>query len=147
MSKYKPGEHPNSVATRFSKENQPEGKGRKKGTRSWDAVFRKLNNSPEFMKTFVKSLPPEWNDIVNNTPAEVIAAGFIMSVSKEVVKHVMEGKPLPKDVRESIIQLNKLGYGDKVVIEPDQSVFDKININFSVVQSARTEDELNGKSE
>ena len=30
MAEYSPGQHPNSIATRFSSENQPANKGRKK---------------------------------------------------------------------------------------------------------------------
>lgn len=147
MAEYSPGQHPNSIATRFSSENQPANKGRKKGTRSWDAVFRKVLNSKEFQKTYLKTLPGQWNDIIENTPAELIAAGFIMSVSKEVAKAVQEDKPLPKEVRDAIMQLNKLGFGDKVVVEPDESVFDKVNLNFNVIQSARTEDTLSDETE
>ena len=76
-----------------------------------------------------------------------MAAGFIMSVSKEVAKAVQEDKLLSKDVRDAIMQLNKLGFGDKVVVEPDESIFDKVNLNFNVIQSARTEDTLSDETE
>lgn len=147
MAEYSPGQHPNSIATRFSSENQPANKGRKKGTRSWDAVFRKVLNNKEFQKTYLKTLPAQWNDIIENTPAELMAAGFVMSVSKEVAKAVQEDKLLSKDVRDAIMQLNKLGFGDKVVVEPDESIFDKVNLNFNVIQSARTEDTLSDETE
>lgn len=138
-----------SPATRFTSTNQPKNKGRKKGSRNFSTSFRKLMTNEKFAKSIIGKTPEQWEGIVDNIPTDVIAAVVVAKIQQAAVTEMVEnpGVPPSKELRESILLLNKLGYGEKVVIEPEESVFERVNLNFNVVQSARTEDELDGLSE
>lgn len=108
-------------------------KGPKKGCRNWSTIFHKLMGNEDFLHTIVKSLPKNWQDIVEDTPAELIAAGLVATIAKGVAKSLKEEKPLPKDIRDAITLLNKIGYGDKVVHETDGGFMTAPIIKYEVV--------------
>lgn len=136
LTPYKPGQSGNPA-------------GRKKGCVNWSTHFKRLMGDEEFLKTIIKKIPGEWENIVGETPADVIAAALIANVTKGMAKTLKDDTPLPRDVRDAIALISKLGYGDKVIhdIEED-SVFDRKVFNFTVVPSMRREDEVeNSESE
>ena len=117
-------------------------KGPKKGTVQWATRVRRLMEDEHFLKTIVKGLPKDWNDIVGDTPADVIAAALIANLVKVTAKNLNSDEPFPRDVRDAVALLNKIGYGDKVVLEDPDSVFNKTTLIFDVVQPpVREEDE------
>lgn len=122
-------------------------KGRKKGCKNWSTHFQKLMGDPDFLKTIISSTPAQWQDIVGDIPADVIAAGLIANIVKDVAKSISGEKPLSKDTRDAIALLNKIGYGDKIVHEDPDSVFNKPNLIFEVVPSLRNEDGKDAKSD
>ena len=118
------------------------GTGRPKGVKNWSTHFKKLMGDEEFLKTIIKQSPKEWNGIVGEYPADVIAAGIITIVTKEVARCVAEGKPLSNATQRSIDLLNRISYGEKKVmdIDEDSGFFDKTNIIFNVVPDRKTEE-------
>lgn len=122
-------------------------RGPRKGCRNWSTIFHKLMGNEDFLHTIVKSLPKDWQDIVEETPAELIAAGLVATIAKGVAKCLVEEKPLPKDIRDAISLLNKIGYGDKVVYEDPDGVFERTTLNFRVVKPAITREEDMSESE
>lgn len=118
-------------------------KGAKKGCRNWSTIFQKIMGNEKFLHTIVTSLPKDWQDIIADTPAEVIAAGLIGNIIKGVAKSISEDKPLSKDVRQAIALLNKIGYGDKVVHENPDGFFTAPIINYEVVPDRKVEENDN----
>lgn len=108
-------------------------RGPKKGCRNWSTIFHKLMGNEDFLHTIVKSLPKDWQDIVEETPAELIAAGLVANIAKGVAKSLTEDKPLPKDIRDAISLLNKISYGDKIVHEDPDGFFSAPVIKYEVV--------------
>lgn len=108
-------------------------RGPKKGCRNWSTIFHKLMGNEDFLHTIVKSLPKDWQDIVEETPAELIAAGLVANIAKGVAKSLTEDKPLPKDIRDAISLLNKISYGDKIVYEDPDGFFSAPVIKYEVV--------------
>ena len=107
--------------------------GAKKGSKHWSTYFQKMMDDPEFFKTFVKSIPKEWTDIVDNSSAKAIAAAVVSSTTKKCLETAAKGEEIDKDTREMIALLNKVAYGDKVVYSTDDSFFNSPVINFNVV--------------
>ena len=108
-------------------------KGMKKGTKHWSTIFKRLMGDPDLLHTIISSTPSEWQGIVGDAPAEVIAASVIASVLRDVSESMSKGKSLDKNTRDAIELLNKLGYGEKQVHEVDKSFFDQAQITFNVV--------------
>lgn len=108
-------------------------KGYKKGQKHWSTIFKRLMADPDFLKTVISSTPAEWQNIVDDTPADIIAAGVIASVVRDISEATNRGKSLDKNTRDAIELLNKLGYGEKQVHELDQGFFEQAQINFNVV--------------
>ncbi len=108
-------------------------KGRKKGCANWSTRFKKLMGDENFLKTIVSSMPAQWQDIVEDTPADLIAAGLIANITKGVAKSIKEEKPLPKDIRDAISLLNKISYGDKIVHEDPDGFFSAPVIKYEIV--------------
>lgn len=110
---------------------------------------KRLLNSPMFLKTVVKTLPKGWDNVVGETSTEVIVAGLITSVVREVSKSITDGKPLSKETRMAIMQLNKLGFGEQVTHKLDESFFQQASINFNVVEDRKREEkqEPNGEEQ
>ena len=114
-------------------------KGRGKGVKNWSAHFKKLMGDEKFLKTIIKSSPKEWDGIVGDYPADVIAAGVIAVITREVAKSVVEGKSLSNATLRSIELLNKTAYGEKVVHDiEEEGFFDKTNITFQVISPKET---------
>lgn len=107
--------------------------GAKKGSKHWSTYFQKMMDDPEFFNTFVKSIPKEWTNIVDNSSAKAIAAAVVSSTTKKCLETVAAGKEIDKDTRDMIALLNKIAYGDKVVYSTDDSFFNSPVINFNVV--------------
>ena len=108
-------------------------KGKPKGVKSWSTHFKKLMGDEEFLKTIISSTPKEWDGIVGDYPADVIAAGVIATVTREVAEAVINQRPLSEATTRSIALLNKIGFGEKVVVDAEEGFFDKPVINFTVV--------------
>lgn len=102
---------------------------------------QKLLNSEQFLKTIVKSNPKEWDNIVEGTATDVIIAGLIAGVLRDVSKSLADGKPLSKETRTAIMQLNKLGFGEQVTHKLDEGFFQQAQINFNVVEDRKKEAE------
>lgn len=118
--------------------------GRKKGVRNWSTHFKRLMGDKEFLKTIITSTPDAWNGLVGEYPADIIAAGVIATVTREVAKAVAEGKPLNQATQKSISLLNDLGYGAKTVLAVDDEqvgFFEKPVINFTVIPSKKEKNE------
>lgn len=117
--------------------------GRKKGSKNFSTHFRSLMEDENFLKTVVSTMPSQWQGMVSDTPAGFIAAAYLTVILKSVANSVKEGSVIDRDTRELISQLNKMAFGDKVVIEPDSDdFFQKTVLNFSVVPSRdKNEDE------
>lgn len=116
--------------------------GRPKGTKNWSTIFRKLMNDEKFLNTLIASKPKDWNGMVGDTPADMLAAVIIASTIRSAAKYIGQDKPLPKDVREMILLVSKLTYGDKVKIESDGGFFQQPVINFSVVGDRKDQPEI-----
>lgn len=108
-------------------------KGKKKGCKNWSSIFQKLMGDEKFLHTVITSLPKDWQDIVQDTPAEVIAAGLVANIVKGVAKSLTSDQAIPKEVREAIALLNKISYGDKIVHDSDEGFFAAPVINYEVV--------------
>ena len=116
--------------------------GRQKGTRNWSTIFKHLMDNEKFCQTLIGSKPKEWNEMVGDTPAEVLAAVIVASTVRAAAKYIGQDKPLPKDVRESILLVSKLTYGDKLKVETDGGFFQQPTINFSVVSDRKEQPEI-----
>lgn len=117
--------------------------GGKKGVKHWSTHFRKLMEDEEFFKTFISGVPKEWEDIIDNSAAKAIAAAVITSTSQRCMECLAKKEPLDKETREMVALLNKLGYGDKVVIEDvdGNSPFNRPALFFDVIPSKQPEEE------
>lgn len=113
--------------------------GMKKGCKNWSTHFKRLMGDPDFLRTIIAHTPSEWQGIVGDTPADVIAAGLIANVMRGVVRSMNGEGSLTKETKDAIALLNKIGYGDKVVYEDPDSIFTKNEILFKVVPSMRDE--------
>lgn len=109
-------------------------KGYKKGVKNWSTHFQRLMGDPDFLHTVVTTVPADWNGIVGDTPADVIAAGYIAYILRSIAESLKSGK-LSKEAKDGIALLSKLGYGDKVVHDIEEGVdfFDKAKIVFEVM--------------
>lgn len=116
--------------------------GRPKGLKNWPTIFKNLMNDEKFLNTLIASKPRDWDGMVGDTPAEVLAAVVIASTIRSAAKYIGQDKPLPKDVREMILLVSKLTYGDKVKIESDGGFFQQPVINFSVVEDRKDQPEV-----
>lgn len=115
-------------------------KGRGKGTINWSTRIKRLMGDEKFLKTVIKELPETWQGIVDETPADVIAAAMIACVARDASIAVAQGKPLSEQTLKAIDRLGKLGYGDKVVIDSEEDgFFDKVTLNFEVVPDRKRE--------
>ena len=121
-------------------------KGKQKGMKNWSTHFQKLMGSETFFKTIVNKMPGEWDNLVDNTPGEVIAAGLIAITSREIMKALSSGRSIDRNTKEAISLINKLGFGEKFVVDTDDSFFHKTVINFNVVPPKhRIDDEYEGQ--
>jgi len=107
--------------------------GLKKGTVLWPTRFKKLLANPDFLKRVMGTTPENWRDVVNEDSADVIAAGLIASVLRQVQECEENNKRLPKETLDAIALINKMAFGDKIVHETDDSFFQKASITFNVV--------------
>lgn len=115
--------------------------GRKKGSKNFSTHFRNLMEDENFLKTVVTSMPSQWQGMVSDTPAGFISAAYLTVILKSLANSVKEGNVIDRDTRELISQLNKMAFGDKVVIEPESDdFFQRTVLNFNVVPS-REKDE------
>lgn len=123
--------------------------GPKKGVKHWSTHFRKLMEDEDFFKTFVSGVPKEWEGIVDNSSAKAIAAAVIASTSRRCMECLAKNEPLDRETREMVALLNKLGYGDKVVIEDIEgnSPFNRPALFFDVIPSKHPEEENAEQSE
>ena len=112
-------------------------KGRGKGVKNWSTHFKKLMGDEQLMKSIISSKPSDWDGIVEDCPADVIAAGLISVVLRSVSEAVSQGKPLDYKTTKAIELLNKLGYGEKVVMDTDEGFFDKTQVVFNVVEDRK----------
>lgn len=108
-------------------------KGGKKGVQHWSTYFRKFMDDEKFFNSFIKSVPDEWTDLIQNSSGKAIAAALVASTAMKCMKAVAEGKEIDRDTREMVALINKIGYGDKVVFEADDSFFNKTNLIFNVI--------------
>ncbi len=99
-------------------------------------------NDERFLKTLVASKPKDWDKMVGDTPAEVLAAVIVASTIRSAAKYIDQDKPLPRDVREMILLVSKLTYGDKVKIVMDNGFFQQPQINFSVVPDRKEQSKV-----
>ena len=117
-------------------------KGRTKGCANWSTHFKRLMGNEIFLETIISSLPQEWQGIVEGVPADVIAAALIATITREAAKSVAEQKPISGSTLKAIQLLNKISYGDKIQVEPDEnSFFKKPVINFVVREDRKKETE------
>jgi len=117
-------------------------KGRGKGVKSWSTHFKRLMGDEKLLKSIISNKPSAWEGIVDEIPADVIAAGLIAVVTRDVAKAVAEGKSIDKNTLRAIDILNKLGWGEKNILSVDeeQGFFEKPVINF-IVKPPRKEPE------
>lgn len=107
--------------------------GKKKGSHNWSTYFQKLMADEDFLKTIISSSPKQWEGIVEDRPASVIAAGLITMATQQVAKSIVNGEAIDDQTLKIIDRISKIGYGDKVVHETgDDSFFDKVTFNFNV---------------
>lgn len=101
----------------------------------WSTYFKRLMNNEEFLNTIISSLPKEWNDIVDKTPASVLAAGLIAVATRDVAKKVANGEQIDEKTLRLLDRIKDIGYGDKVTHEIEENgFFDHTKITFQVVQ-------------
>lgn len=115
--------------------------GRKKGAINWSTRIKRLMGDERLLKSVISNLPSSWDDIVDDTPADVIGAAMIASVVREAAKSVAEGKPLDEQTLRTIDRISKIGYGDKVVMDAEDGFFEKTQINFNVVPDRRSKND------
>lgn len=100
----------------------------------WSSYFKKLMNNEDFLNTIISSLPKEWNDIVDKTPASVMAAGIIAVATREIAKKVASGEQIDEKTLRLLDRIKDIGYGDKVTHElDDNGFFEHTKITFEVV--------------
>ncbi len=118
-------------------------KGRGKGVKNWSTHFKKLMGDEKLLKSVISAKPSEWEGIVDDIPADVIAAGLIATVTREVSKSVVEGKPIDKDTLKAIELLNKTAFGEKQILDTEEGFFSNPTISFTVVpdRKARGDEE------
>lgn len=107
--------------------------GAKKGSKHWSTYFQKMMDDPKFFQTFVKSLPKEWEGIIDNSSAKAIAAAVIATTTRKSLEKASKNEDFDKDTREMIALLHKIAYGDKITYSADESFFNSPVINFNVV--------------
>lgn len=117
-------------------------KGRGKGVKNWSTHFKRLMGDEKLLKSIISNKPSTWEGIVEETPADVVAAGLIAVITRDVAKAVAEGKSIDKNTLRAIDILNKLGWGEKNILSVDeeQGFFQKPVINFSVIESNSPEE-------
>lgn len=116
--------------------------GKKKGTQNWSTHFKKLMGDEEFLKTIISQLPREWDGIVGEIPADVIAAGLIATATQQVAKSIAEGKAVDENTLKVIDRISKIGYGESKHVSlnaEEEGFFEKVNFNFNVVKSDKHE--------
>lgn len=113
--------------------------GRKKGTVSWSTRIQRLMDDPDFLKTIVASTPREWDGIVGETPADLISAGIVGCLVKQIGKNLTSDEPIPKETRALIALVSKIGYGDKIQHEISDGFFQRGEINFNIVPDREQE--------
>ena len=87
----------------------------------------------KIFQTFVKSLPKEWEGIIDNSSAKAIAAAVIATTTRKSLEKASKNEDFDKDTREMIALLHKIAYGDKITYSADDSFFNSPVINFNVV--------------
>ena len=102
----------------------------------WADHFARLMESPDFFHTIVKTVPGNWQNIVADTPADIIAAGIIANVTKNVAESINSGKSLDKDTRAGIDLIQRLGYSylKRVELNGDSSLFSDNELVLKVIK-------------
>lgn len=121
--------------------------GRKKGVKNWGTKFHKLMGDEKFLKTILKKTPEEWNDIVDKTPADMLAGAIIAIALQGTMKAMVEQKPLSKDVREALKLVNKFAYGDtkNIRFDNEDSLFNSNKLE--IVRVAKNEVDAIGQAD
>ena len=112
-------------------------KGRTKGAKNWSTHFKKMMGDEKLLKSVISQLPKQWGGIVDEIPADVIAAGLIVSATQAVAKAIAEGKTIDKNTLELIDRIHKIGYGETKNVNLDAEeggFFDHDKIIFEVVK-------------
>lgn len=115
--------------------------GRKKGAINWSTRIKRLMGDEKLLKSVISELPANWQGIVENTPADVIAASLIVSATRQSAENVAKGSPIDEQTLKVIDRISKIGYGDKVVMDAEDGFFEKTQINFNVVPDRRSKDD------
>lgn len=113
--------------------------GAKKGTKHWSVYVRQLLDDEKLFSSFVKSVPKELDPLIDKSSAKAIMAALIISATRASLEKMAKGEKIDRDTREMISLLNKIGFGDKVVFEADDSFFNKANLTFNVVPDRESE--------
>ena len=117
-------------------------KGHPKGVKNWSTHFKKLMGDEKLLKSVISAKPREWDGIVDDVPFDVIAAGLIATITRQVAEAVAQGKALDRNTLKAIELLNKLSFWDKLVIDTeDSSVFSQPVINFVVRDDRKSSSE------
>lgn len=116
--------------------------GRKKGSLNWSTHFKRLMGDEDFLNTIISQLPKQWEGVVDKYPASVIAAGLIATATQQVARSIAEGKPVDEQTLKIIDRISKIGYGDKIVHEDPDGIFQKTEILFEVVPSLREKEDV-----
>lgn len=116
-------------------------KGHKKGVKNWSTHFKRLMGDEKLLKSIIAAKPSQWEGIVEDVPADVIAAGLIATVTRQVAEAVAQGKTIDKNTLRAIDMLNKIGFGEQknISLDGEQGFFEKPVINF-VVREDRKQD-------
>jgi uncharacterized protein DUF5681 len=106
-------------------------KGRPKGIKNWSTVVQQLLADETLMDKISKSKPSYWDELPNKNAANAIVVAMIIEALK--------GK---KDAAE---WLRKAGFGDKLMHEFEDGLFQATKIEVEIVKS-KIEDERDPES-
>lgn len=113
--------------------------GHPKGVKNWSTHFKRLMGDEKLLKSVISAKPGEWEGIVDDIPADIIAAGLIATVTRQVAQAVAQGKSIDKDTLKAIELLNKTAYGEQknLSVDDSQGFFEKPVINFIVKEGRK----------
>lgn len=100
-------------------------KGRPKGTKSWSTVVRQLLEDEDLVDKMVGKQPGYWKDLPAKNAANAIGATMIV-------------KALSGD-QKAAEWLRKTGFGDKLVHEIEDGIFQTQKLEVEIVKSDKTE--------
>lgn len=114
--------------------------GRGKGSIGWSTRIRRLMEDEKLLKSVIKELPSSWQGIVEETPADVIAAALIVSVARDSASAVTTGSSIDEKTLRAIDRISKIGYGDKITLDAEEGgFFDKTKIVFNVTSENKNQ--------